>query len=457
MKTNLLQRVIFQVGRPVDIASIVFARISFGLLILWEVCRYFSHGWIYDYWIEPEFHFGYLGFGWLQPWPGDGMYWHFVGIGILAIFVIFGFAYRLSAALLCLAFSYVFFLEQARYLNHFYLVCLIAFLMVLVPANGLGSLDVKWGFCRRRETIPAWCLYVLRFQMGAVYFFGGIAKLNGDWLAGEPLRTWLRSRADYPLIGAYFEEELVVMSMVYGGLLFDLFIVPLLLWRVTRTAGFVLVVAFNLMNAVLFSIGIFPWFAIAMTSLFFAASWPRRFFVFEANSPTSTDVARPVTGFSWGLPFIAVYIGWQIVMPLRHWAYPGNVSWTEEGHLYAWHMKLRSKSGKIRLWVKDKDTGISSEVKLTEFMESWQARRMTTKPDMIIQFAHFLGEELGRKGVSNVSIHADARVSLNGRRAQRLVDPQVDLLSVSRSIWPKSWVLPLNEPLRPAKASKDGG
>ena len=457
MKSVFLQRLLGHFASPVDIASIVFARICFGLLILWEVCRYFSHGWIYEYWIEPEFHFGYLGFGWIQAWPGDGMYWHFVGIGVLAVLVIFGLAYRLSATLLFLAFSYVFFLEQARYLNHFYLVCLIAFLMAIVPANGLGSLDVKWGLCRRRETVPAWCLYLLRFQMGAVYFFGGIAKLNGDWLAGEPLRTWLRSRSDYPLIGAFFEEEFVVMSMVYGGLLFDLFIVPLLLWRVTRGVGFAAVVGFNLMNAVLFSIGIFPWFAIAMTSLFFSASWPRRFFVFDVKPQSLTKVEKPAR-CSLGLAlFIAVYVGWQTVMPLRHWAYPGNVSWTEEGHLYAWHMKLRSKSGKIRLVVKNKDNGEASDVLLTDFMESWQARRMTTKPDMILQFAHFIGRELERKGVSNVSIHADARVSLNGRRAQQLVDPDVDLLSVPRSIWPRTWIVPLREPLRLPKVRRVEG
>ena len=57
---------------------------------MWEVIRYFDHGWIEEYWMEPEFHFSYFGFGWLGPWPGDGMYWHFVLIGVLAGMVVVG-------------------------------------------------------------------------------------------------------------------------------------------------------------------------------------------------------------------------------------------------------------------------------------------------------------------------------------------------------------------------------
>ena len=68
-----------RLAEPVDIASLVMARILFGLLMLWMVVRYFGKGWIGKYWIEPAFHFGYFGFEWMAPWPGDGMYWHFLG------------------------------------------------------------------------------------------------------------------------------------------------------------------------------------------------------------------------------------------------------------------------------------------------------------------------------------------------------------------------------------------
>ena len=444
---DLLDRVRSWLGRPVDIASIVVIRVCFGLLMLWEVTRYFNHDWIAEYWIEPQFHFHYFGFSWVQPWPGDGMYWHFVGLGLLATMVTFGLFYRVASILLFFAFSYVFLLEQARYLNHFYLVSLFAFLMAVIPAHGAGSLDVRFGLYRRRDTIPNWCLQLLRFQMGVVYFFGGIAKINGDWLAGEPLRTWLRARGDYALIGPLFEVEWVVMSMVYGGMLFDLLIVPALLWRPTRALGFAGVLFFNLMNAMLFSIGIFPWFAIAVSTLYFAPEWPRRFFVFTALENKRVERSLSVQSPHYVVLLCCLYVAWQLFLPTRHWLYPGEVSWTEEGHLYAWRMKLRSKSGRVKFFVKNEDNGQESTVVVSDFMKTWQERRMATKPDMIVQFAHSLGDKLRREGVTNLSIRCESRVSLNGRRPQFLIDPEVDLLKRERSWRAKDWVLPLKEPL----------
>ena len=132
-------------AEPVDIASPVMARVFFGLLMLWMVVRYFGKGWIAQYWIAPPFNFRHFGFDWVTPWPGDGMFWHFLLLGILAVLIIFGLFYRVAAILFCVGYTYVFLLEQARYLNHAYLVCLVSFLIALVPANRAGSLDVKYG------------------------------------------------------------------------------------------------------------------------------------------------------------------------------------------------------------------------------------------------------------------------------------------------------------------------
>ena len=440
-----MRRLRERLTEPVDIASLVMARILFGLLMLWMVIRYFGKGWIRKYWIEPEFHFGYFGFDWVMPWPGDGMYWHFMGLGLLAVLITFGLFYRLAAALFFIGFTYVFLLEQARYLNHAYLVCLVSLLMAVVPANRAGSLDVKFGVCQRSDTVPAWCLWLLRFQIGAVYFFGGVAKVNPDWLAGEPMRAWLSRRVDYPIIGSLFGEEAVVMGMTYGGLLFDLFIVPILMWRPTRTAGFAGVLFFNFTNAVLFHIGIFPWLTIAFSTVFFEPDWPRRYIVLKADRVTARVGADRC---SWAvLAFLVVYVTWQLILPLRHWLYPGNVSWTEEGHLYAWHMKLRSKSGRVKFYVRD-ETGKEFKVSVRDYLKSWQARKMAARPDMIHQFVYYLGDRLRGEGKSLVSIRVDASVSLNGRRWQHLVNPEINLLQEQRTIWPASWIVPLEVPLR---------
>ena len=433
-----------RLAEPVDIASLVMARVFFGLLMLWMVVRYFRKGWIAQYWIEPQFNFHYFGFDWVTPLPGDGMYWHFLALGILAVLIIFGLFYRVAAVLFCVGYTYVFLLEQARYLNHAYLVCLVSFLMALVPANRAGSLDVKYGLCRRSDTMATWCLWLLRFQIGVVYFFGGVAKINPDWLAGEPLRAWLSRRMDYPLVGFLFGEEVTVMGMAWGGMLFDLLIVPLLIWSRTRAAGFAGVLFFNLTNAIVFHIGIFPWLAIALSTLFFEPGWPRRYMVMKRNEAASPVVTARCSGMV--LAFLVLYVSWQLFLPLRHWLYPGKVSWTEEGHLYAWHMKLRSKSGRARFYVMD-DTGEEFRASPKDYLKKWQRRKMAVRPDMIHQFVFHLADRLRAEGRQVVSIRVDARVSLNGRRRQRMLDPHVNLLEEPRTIWPSHWIKPLKVPL----------
>lgn len=434
-----------RLSEPVDTAWLVVVRILFGLIMLWEVVRYFDRDWIRKYWIDPEFHFRYFGFDWVTPWPGDGMYWHFLALGCLALCITLGLFYRVAATLFFLGFTYVFLLEQARYLNHFYLVCLVSLLMAVVPAHRSVSLDARFGFCQPSDSVPAWCLWILRFQVGAVYFFGGVAKLNADWLAGEPLRSWLLKRTDYPLIGPLFGQEEIVLTMNYGALFFDLLIVPFLMWRRTRAPAFAGVLLFNLTNAVLFNLGIFPWFAIALSTVFFAPDWPRRYLVLGEGRATNPLPAQRCSVAV--LAFLVTYASWQLFLPLRHWLYPGNVNWTEEGHRYAWHMKLRSKTGRARFFATD-EAGKEFEVSSRDYLERWQERKMVGRPDMIHQFVHYLGHRLRRDGTKVVAIRVDARVSLNGRRRQRLLDPHANLLREPRSIWPKAWIKPLEVPLQ---------
>jgi len=174
--------------RQVDIASLVFFRIAFGTVMLWEVFRYLRGDRIYRYWIDPSFHFTYPFFGWVHPWPGEGMILHFYLLGVLSVLIIVGLFYRLSMALFFVGFTYVFLLEQAQYLNHFYFVSLVSFLMIFVPAHRAASIDALIRPKLRSATTPVWALSLLAGQMGIVYFFGGIAKINRDWLRGEPMR-----------------------------------------------------------------------------------------------------------------------------------------------------------------------------------------------------------------------------------------------------------------------------
>ena len=60
-------------------------------------------------------------------------------------------------------------------------------------------------------------------------------------------------------------EPWLVNLFTYGGLLFDLTIVFIILFKPTRLLGIALIILFHLTNHFIFSIGIFPWLMIMLT------------------------------------------------------------------------------------------------------------------------------------------------------------------------------------------------
>jgi hypothetical protein len=375
-----------------------------------------------------------------------------------------GFLYRFATPVLFLAFTYFFLLDQTRYLNHFYLVCLISFLMCFLPAQRSFSVDALLQPKIRSDVVPAWTLWLLRAQVGIPYFYGGVAKLNRDWIhGGEPMRTWLRPLTKVPGGGPVFTADWVVYSFVICGLLFDLLVVPLLLWRRTRPFAFVAAVGFNLINAVIFDIGIFPWLMLGALLIFFPPDLLRRFARWfmssgeefldakptvrletipeNSSSPSSFASQKRVAGL------LAAYLAFQLFFPLRHYLYPGNVSWTEEGHNFSWHMKLRTKVGEGVFILTHPGSGQTWTIKPEDHLESHQVVKMITKPELILLFSHHLAEAKRREGYQNVEVRARVMVSLNGRQPQLLIDPNVDLTKEQVTLLPARWIVPLTTPL----------
>lgn len=468
--------------------NVVAFRILFGGIMLWEVYRYFSYGWIYDYWIEPIVNFKYGGFFWVEPLAGEGMYYLFCVLGALSLFIIIGFLYRASTVLFFLLFTYTFLLEQGRYLNHFYLVVLVSFLMMFIPAHRSFSVDA-WLFPEiRRKWIPAWTLLLLRFQVGIVYFFGGIAKLNADWLSGSPMDLWLPG-TDFPLVGQYFEIPAVTLFISYSGLLLDLLAFPLLMIRKTRPWMALALLLFHLSNDRLFSIGIFPWFMIGALVIYLPPSWPRQlwrylkemdsawikmsvvltsfaggffalffhqafhlvpllsgllippilFWDFHKNPPEENAVEnlRSYKFSNLTLAFLGVWAFFQIIIPLRHFVIPGNPSWTEEGHRFAWHMKLRSKTCNQQFYIADSITSEKEPLDVDEGpLQNWQYEDMVGRPQLIAQYAKMVSTAFDGK-----PIYADVKCSLNGGAWRQLIDPDTDLTKVRFQDWKRNdWI-----------------
>lgn len=478
---------------PVDGAWLVFLRVAFGLLMLWHAASYLAAGRVRRFWIEPEFHFRFPGFGWVEPWPGEGMIAHFVALGILATFVAVGFLYRLSAALFCLGFTYVFLLEQARYQNHTYLICLLSFLAIFLPAHRRASVDALLRPAIRSRTVPSWTLWLLRFQVGVPYFFGGVAKLNGDWLRGEPLREWMARETEFPLLGPWLGEEWAIYGFSYAGLVLDLVAVPALLCRRTRTSAFLVLALFHVCNSRLFTLGVFPWLMIALTTVFLEPDWPRRIARELAPRPTRRGWAivlaslagaalalavqrepnvAAATGGALAGAVVAAQVGrredhpesfggaparrpllvglgawalFQVLMPLRHFVIPGKVAWTAEGQRFAWHMKLNDTDGEVLFHVIDPRDGTRVVVDPRDVLAPWQTGRMDGRPHMIRQFARHLAAQAAREGRGDVEVRVEARLSLNNRPAQLLIDPEVDLARApaSPALGHAPWIVPL--------------
>lgn len=431
---------------PVDGASLAVFRIAFGLLMSADLFGYLAMGWVDGIFIRPEFHFTYPGFDWVRPLPGIWTKVEFAVLAGLALCIAAGLFHRVAAIGFFIGFTHLFLVDAAEYLNHFYLICLFSFLIVFVPVHRCGSMDAWRKPPGSPRTVPAWCLWLMRAQVGIPYFYGGIAKLNGDWLHGEPLRMWLAKRSDLPVVGRWLTEDWVAYFLSYSGLALDLAFVPLLMWRRTRLVAFVLVIAFNLTNAMLFEIGVFPWMMIAASLLFFPPDWPRLLLRGSPATGKRLIPAGPVhLGPAGKAAFAAgcIFLAWQLLMPFRHVLYPGDVAWTEEGHRFSWRMKLRDKQSETSFEVTDPAIRETWEIVPGEFLTARQEAVMSGHPDMIHQFARHVARQYRQDYGMNVEVRVKASASLNGRKAAVLIDPAVNLAAEERNFRPKRWITPV--------------
>ncbi|MCX4247558.1 HTTM domain-containing protein [Paraliomyxa miuraensis] len=432
--------------RPTPSTGLAAFRILFGALMLLSVARFWARGWIDELYIDPSFHFTYLGFGWVRPWPAWGMALHFAVMGAAALALMLGAYTRWSAALFLLTFTYAELLEKAAYLNHYYLVSLLALLLVVVPAGATWSVDA-W---RRgdRPTVGRWAYVLLRAQVAVVYVFAGLAKLDGDWLLrAEPLRTWLSAHADLPLVGALLTTSAAAYAMSWGGMLYDLSIVAWLSWRPTRRVAYLVSIFFHVSLWILFPIGVFSWVMLASATLFFDPAWPQRLVArlrTRAPSRGSSPSDRPGRLHPVAVGLGATYLLVQVVLPCRHVLHPGAVNWTEQGYRFAWRVMLIEKTGQVEY-----EVFIGDEARFMVHprreLTTLQYRMMSTQPDMIHEYALALAERYRERGHDHVRVHAHAWAALNGRPSQRLIDPSVDLASQPRSLRTAPWIVPLQD------------
>lgn len=425
--------------QPIDNAPLIIFRIFFGFLLAAESFGAIITGWVKKILIEPKFTFSHIGFEWLQPLPGWGMYAYFAIMGIMGIGVMLGYKYRWSLGVFTILWTSVYLMQKEAYNNHYYLLILVCIIMLLQPANKYASLDAKINPKIKSLVMPQWCSWVMILQMSIVYFYATVAKFYPGWLKGTFAKNVFSSISDFPLIGHIFTENWFHLFITYSGILFDGLIIPALLWRKTRTIALIASVLFHLFNSATLKIGIFPYFALSFVVFFYAPETIRKRFF--KNKPVVKKSTEPLKSSKAITLFLLLFFSFQLLMPLRHWMIKGDVLWTEEGHRLSWRMMLRQRNGYLTFNIVDRKTHEQWSHQYDKEVTYKQRGLLTSKPDAMWQYAQRLKKEYAAKG-KDVSIFIDANVSINNGPYKQLIEPKVDFAEAKWDyFWHNDWIL----------------
>lgn len=421
----------------ISIAPLVTFRVLFGLLMFAAIVRFSYNGWIHEQFIAPHYHFSF--FPQVTVLPAWGMYLVFGLLLACSICITIGAFFRVAAVLFAVLFTYVELIDKTWYLNHYYLICLLAILLAFSPAHRSRSVDAERGWVKKTTQVPGIFQVAIRFQIMIVYFFAGIAKINSDWLLqAEPLHIWLHARTDIPIIGPLFKYDVTAFIFSWAGMIFDLSIGFFLNWKRTALVAWSIAAIFHMLTAILFpGIGLFPFVMILLTTIFLPLAWHER--LWKVPPPKLINAQ-----FSSALPktakmLFAIWFMVQLLFPLRHLLYNGQLFYNEEGYRFSWRVMLMEKAGQAFFVVHDPDTDRRWQIDPLDHLTKAQEKQMVTQPDMILQFAHYL-KEVVRDTVPNAEVFCNAYVTVNGRSSHSFIDPELDLGKVEEGWHEKKWV-----------------
>jgi hypothetical protein len=442
--------------QSISAAPLAVFRIVFALMMMGSIIRFWAKGWIEELYIKPVFFFSYYGFEWVKP-LGSYTYLLFAVCGVSALLVALGWFYRLASVLLFLSFTYIELMDKTTYLNHYYFVSIICFLLIFLPANVYFSIDAWRNPLKSFNQVPRFTVDVLRLMMAILYFYAGLAKVNSDWLLNaQPLLTWLPAKNNIPILGPFFNEAWVAYLFSWFGCLYDLTIPFWLSWHKSRLWAFLVVIVFHVLTAILFPIGMFPFIMIVSALIFFPASFHEKLIAvlsrfFQLRKPSLQErhtFAYPKNAALWLRYGLGIFFIIQIFFPFRYWLYPNELFWTEEGYRFSWRVMLMEKTGYAVFTVKDTVTGRKEQIDNQDYLTRLQEKQMSFQPDMILEFAHHIAATYKTRGWSDPAIHVENYVTLNGRPSQLFIDSTVNLAKEKESFLHKKWILSFNDDIK---------
>jgi hypothetical protein len=430
--------------KHIDNNSLIVFRILFGALIFLESIGAIFTGWIKRTLVEPQFTFNFIGFDWLQPLPGNWMYVYYSLMGLFGLFVMVGYKYRISMLSFTLMWSATYLMQKSSYNNHYYFLMILSGIMTILPAHKYASIDAKQNPSIKSISMPNWCRWIFIIQLFILYTYASIAKMYPDWLDLTVPELLMKSKKHYFLVGDVLQQKFMHYLIAYGGILFDGLIIPLLLWKRTRKVAFFLSIFFHLFNSFIFQVGIFPYLSLAFAVFFFEPRIIKKLFLKRKPLFSEEKIEIPSYSTVFKTVFI-LYFSIQIALPLRHHFIKDDVLWTEEGHRLSWRMMLRSKSANTSFRIVDKASKAVIPIKLDAYLTKKQIRSVSSKPDVMWQFAQRLKSIYAEKGM-DIEVHVRAYISVNGKPSKQLIDPEVDLANVKWSHFKHhDWILPSNQ------------
>lgn len=423
-----------------SILPLAIFRFLFGMIMAISAIRFVTKGWIEELYVIPTYHFKYFGFEWVEVPSQTTLYFMYGALITTAILIAVGLFYRIATIVFFLTFTYVQLMDKALYLNHYYFISLVAFLLILIPAHHNYSFDSLIFKKIKTATVKKIFPNVLKTQIGLVYFFAGIAKLNHDWLIDAmPLKIWLQAKTDFPVLGYFFQFEWTAYAMSWTGALYDLTVPFLLLSTKTRKPAFLILILFHLLTWFLFNIGMFPWIMMLGATIFFSEVEIRQLFPFIPKNNVRAQLEhsffKAFTPFIFGIFLIA-----QVIIPLRvHWM--NGDSWNEFGYRYSWNVMRVEKTGYVEYRCIDPISKSKWTVYPAGELSTFQLKQMSFQPDMILAYAHHIQTKYDQ----NIEVYADVWVSINSKLSKRYIDPEQDLMQIEAcGFCTFEWVLPEN-------------
>lgn len=429
--------------RKVDAAPLAVYRILMGILMAAEGWGAVLTGWVKTNYVDVPFTFNFIGFDFLQVMVGPQAYIIYFLLGVFGIGIAMGYRYRLMVLGYTILWAAVYFGQKSSYNNHYYLLLLTSMLLCVIPAHHFASMDVKQGRVEHSETVPYWSVWIIKVLLLIVYVYASIAKIYPDWLSGKTVGVFFGHKTEWPIIGPLCDQQWFILLISYGGIIFDLLVIPALWYKPTRKYAFIISIFFHGFNSIVFRIGIFPFMMLIATVLYFEPKTIRRIFLkSRAFSGEEGHTFPTLAKKRLVLIGLGAFLFVQLVLPLRPHYFPGSSHWTEEGHRLSWHMMLRSKSGIIHFTARDSTTGLEERVFAEKTLPPKLARSITTRPDIAWQYAQRLKKEYIANGHPNVEIYARNSVRLNGRPFETLIDPDVNLATEDWNPWKShEWIL----------------